>query len=493
MSLTSTTTRVDYSGNGSTTAFPITFAFWSADDLTVINTVTATGVQTAWTRGNQFTVSGGSGSTGTLTATSAPAAGTTLSIISALPNTQPTSLPPGGQFPSASVEEQLDQIVRQVQQLAKLIVRALVQPDGDTNDVGKLPAKISRASTYLGFDTNGDPVALAAPTGTATVSAAMASVIAAATLALARTAMGLGTAAVAATGTSGATVPLLNAANTMSGALTMSAAALRFAKGAAVTSAATTDIWTPSDGNLVHVTGTVGITNLGTAAQAGDEREVIFDGALTLAHSDTVLVLPSRQSFTTVAGDILRFRADTTTKIVLTNIQRADGAPGGILNEPGTPTTISNNNAETAIESFTVKGNTLGLARGIRFEMIGDFFNNTGSNATVQIKIKYGATTIYDGGAVSLATAGTSRSVRLSGMLVSGGSTGAQRAIARVSIGAAGDITGTAAAPGSDLQAAHASVAEDSTADKTFQITVTLGSASVNLQMVSRFFVARVE
>lgn len=190
MSLTSTVTRVQYSGNSSTTVFPITFAFWDADDLLVINTVTATGVETEWTRGNQFTVTGGAGSTGSLTATTAPVTGTTLSIISDLPNTQPTSLPVGGQFPSATVEQQLDQIVRQVQQTNKLIDRALVQPDGDAADIARLPAKAARASQYLGFDSNGDPVGLAAPASTTAVSAFMATVLDDADAATARATLG---------------------------------------------------------------------------------------------------------------------------------------------------------------------------------------------------------------------------------------------------------------------------------------------------------------
>jgi hypothetical protein len=75
-----------------------------------------------------------------------------------------------------------------------------------------------------------------------------------------------------------------------------------FAKGADVASAATTNVWT-TDGNLVHVTGTTGITSLGTAPQAGAFKLVIFDGVLTLTHSAN-LNLPDSENFTTEAGDM---------------------------------------------------------------------------------------------------------------------------------------------------------------------------------------------
>jgi hypothetical protein len=86
-----------------------------------------------------------------------------------------------------------------------------------------------------------------------------------------------------------------------------------FAKGADVASAATTNVWT-TDGNLVHVTGTTGITSLGTAPQAGAFKLVIFDGVLTLTHSAN-LNLPDSENFTTEAGDMALVVADTTTQL----------------------------------------------------------------------------------------------------------------------------------------------------------------------------------
>lgn len=93
-------------------------------------------------------------------------------------------------------------------------------------------------------------------------------------------------------------------------------AAQNFAKGANVASAATTNIWA-TDGNLIHVTGTTGITSLGTAAQAGASRTVIFDGVVTLTHNASTLLLPGGSNYTTSANEVIEFIADTTTKIVM--------------------------------------------------------------------------------------------------------------------------------------------------------------------------------
>ena len=124
-------------------------------------------------------------------------------------------------------------------------------------------------------------------------------------------------------------VPAVNEANTWSAIQTytaqiiMSSTAIRFAEGAAVASAATTNVW-GTDGNTVHVTGTVTITSLGTAGQAGDFRFVIFDGALTLTHAAN-LNLPGSANITTAADDACLVYADTTTQLDVLAYWRKDG------------------------------------------------------------------------------------------------------------------------------------------------------------------------
>ena len=72
--------------------------------------------------------------------------------------------------------------------------------------------------------------------------------------------------------------------------------------GTAKASAATTTIGTAGSGETLHITGSTTITSLGVS-QTGVTRNVIFDGALTLTHNATSLILPTNANITTAAGD----------------------------------------------------------------------------------------------------------------------------------------------------------------------------------------------
>lgn len=74
-----------------------------------------------------------------------------------------------------------------------------------------------------------------------------------------------------------------------------------WAQGANIASATTTDL-SAATGGYVHITGTTTITGFGTVS-AGIRRKITFDGALTLTHNATSLILPTGASITTVAGD----------------------------------------------------------------------------------------------------------------------------------------------------------------------------------------------
>jgi len=112
---------------------------------------------------------------------------------------------------------------------------------------------------------------------------------------------------------------------THSGGITMSSKQFDEAKGANVASASTTTIWV-TDGNFVHITGTTTITSFGTAAQAGIERTIVFDGALTLTHNATSLILPTGANITTAAGDTAIVRAETTANARVIAYLRKDGS-----------------------------------------------------------------------------------------------------------------------------------------------------------------------
>ncbi len=76
MTISSTTNRASFSGNGVTTLFSFPYRFLVDADLVVIEKVTATGVETVKTLTTHYTVSGAGGANGgSITMLIAPASG----------------------------------------------------------------------------------------------------------------------------------------------------------------------------------------------------------------------------------------------------------------------------------------------------------------------------------------------------------------------------------------------------------------------------------
>jgi hypothetical protein len=80
---------------------------------------------------------------------------------------------------------------------------------------------------------------------------------------------------------------------------------LLLARGSAVASASTTDIGA-ADSDFVEISGTATITSLG-ATTVRNHLWVRFQGALTLTHNATSLILPAGANITTAAGDVAEF------------------------------------------------------------------------------------------------------------------------------------------------------------------------------------------
>lgn len=94
-------------------------------------------------------------------------------------------------------------------------------------------------------------------------------------------------------------------------------------KGADIASAATVNL-DAATGEFVHITGTTTITAITLAS--GSYREVVFDGALTLTHNATSLILPGGANITTAAGDRAGFRGDGTGNVRCVWYTKADGS-----------------------------------------------------------------------------------------------------------------------------------------------------------------------
>lgn len=138
MTISTTTNSVQYTGNGVTTVFSVPFVFYDASDLIVTYTVIATDVDTVKTITTDYTVSGGNGSTGSVTALSAPASTIRVTIERSVPYTQETDFLEGAAVLAETVEESFDRGVVLSQQLLDGIDRSL-----------KFPATL--ASSYTGL------------------------------------------------------------------------------------------------------------------------------------------------------------------------------------------------------------------------------------------------------------------------------------------------------------------------------------------------------
>jgi len=117
MSISSSTSSVSYTGNASTvTAYVVSYPFFDATDL---NVYSVSGGTSTLLSPSAYTVTGGNGSTGTVTTTAAIPATSTVIISRSVPYTQLTSLTTGDRLPAASLEKALDKLTMETQQLSR--------------------------------------------------------------------------------------------------------------------------------------------------------------------------------------------------------------------------------------------------------------------------------------------------------------------------------------------------------------------------------------
>ncbi|HYC64022.1 MAG TPA: hypothetical protein VEC14_04755, partial [Reyranellaceae bacterium] len=156
MTVEVTTSRWNYTGNGVTTAFTYDNRIFASTDLKVYVDGT---LQTLTTH---YSVSGVADEDGgEVTFVTAPANATSVVIVRDVPAKQLAALADGDAFPAEVVNDALDKLMVVAQQALTRIGRTLRQPDSDAADISEMPVKASRASKFLGFDANGNPVAAA--------------------------------------------------------------------------------------------------------------------------------------------------------------------------------------------------------------------------------------------------------------------------------------------------------------------------------------------
>jgi hypothetical protein len=119
MTVSTTYAPLSYSGNGATTAFSVTWPFYSGS--LVVTLISSSGVETVRTIVTHYTVAGGTAAnglpaTGTVTMLTAPASGETLRITRVTPKTQASTWAENDPFPQKVIEAALDRLTLMMQE-----------------------------------------------------------------------------------------------------------------------------------------------------------------------------------------------------------------------------------------------------------------------------------------------------------------------------------------------------------------------------------------
>jgi hypothetical protein len=183
-------------------------------------------------------------------------------------------------------------------------------------------------------------------------------------------------------------------------AVTPDAMAAFWEKGSDIASASRISI---GEGGYFHVTGTTTITDIDFATdKAGRAVWLVFDGALTLTHDDTTLILPAGANITTAAGDAcLVLSEDGSDNVRVPVYFRKDGGfLGGVASQSDMESAADVSKAVTpgrtqyhpgvakAWASVTFSGGTPSLAASHNISSVTD---NGAGNTTVNFTTSFSA------------------------------------------------------------------------------------------------------
>lgn len=397
MTISSTTKRNNYDGNGTTNTYAYSFKVFDESHLKVIVRNDTTLVETTLTLTTHYTTTGiGDSSGGTIVLVSGSfdwldgsnylKTGYSLTIRRVVPLTQLTDIRNQGNFFPEVHEDEFDLLMMAIQQQQDDIDRSLklqetseqtgikvpdIQPDkaifgksdssgfewrtitatsgsypGDF-DAGLDASKASVPSTndmYIATDTKRVYVCFASGTWTAVQLSSGADA--------SKQASPLAGELYVATDTG--KIYICKSAGTWVNQLV---GIFNGLKGSDIASASSIDLGAAT-GNYVDITGTTTITSLGTA-DAGINRKVQFDGALTLTHDGTSLILPTGANITTAAGDTAEFVSLGSGNWKCLFYQRVDGT--AIV--PYTPT-AANALSGSVIQTVITKSSAVASSTG---------------------------------------------------------------------------------------------------------------------------------
>lgn len=162
---------------------------------------------------------------------------------------------------------------------------------------------------------------------------------------------------------------------------------------------------------------------------------------------------------------------------------------GGVQARDVSAATLTNSTTETTMFTTTIKGNVLGIHRGVRLVAYGREFNNNTALLELVTRIKFGSTTIYTNAPGALGADADNYIWRIELEIFNTGASNTQVSHGTMFYGAAvsGNVDGTVASSlraSSDVPPSgvgqHITCAEDTTADKTLVVTMQHNTATTN-------------
>ena len=156
MTLSTTTVKNSYSGNGSTTAFNYTFAINTTAELIVIER-SAAGAETVKELGTHYSIADAGSSGGTVTFSTAPASGVTVVLIRDTDLVQETDYVANDPFPAETHESTLDKLQMQIQEVQEEVDRSMkISRTNTMTSTEFTNSATDRASKVLAFDSSGE-------------------------------------------------------------------------------------------------------------------------------------------------------------------------------------------------------------------------------------------------------------------------------------------------------------------------------------------------
>ena len=416
MTISTTTVRIAYDGDNVTTTFAVPFPFFAASELEIIERNIALGTETPKVLGTHYTVAGGDGATGTVTASVPPSSAVQWVVRRKTARTQATDYTPNDPFPAETHEKALDRLTMIGQELGEESDRAMTFPKTDGIGLSPvLPASVARAERVLAFDGTGVPTVSTktlaqleseADNAAASATAAASSVSAAAS-----------SAAAAATSATGAAT---SATSASASAVIAAAVAEKNVKSYGAvgdgvtddTAAFTTAIAAAAGGVLVVPEGTfivTGITinvalelRLRTGAMIKQKANMAAN-LITVSHNDVTIrggTLDGNRANQTTGGSILNTNNPGGARLILDGVTAQNVTTYGFRIIDYSDVLIkdcrSSNTGASAVQLFAETVDCY------RCSVSGGFFDRSASNADAGNAVQFATTSItgkkfYDG------------------------------------------------------------------------------------------------